>query len=109
MCSTRDAEGESRLLELIDELTVASLRSSRGRHGRSLQARQDLGTEADGRHRDSRPAGGGDLQVSSHLRSITQGRGMHAAKVSHYEEVPREQSDRVIAAAKAEKEAAAHA
>jgi hypothetical protein len=34
---------------------------------------------------------------------------MHSSKTSHYEEVPRELSDRVIAAARAEKEAAAHA
>ena len=34
---------------------------------------------------------------------------MHGAKFSHYEEVPRELADKVIAAARAEKEAGAHA
>jgi hypothetical protein len=33
---------------------------------------------------------------------------MHAAKHDHYEEVPREITEKVIAAAKAEKEAGAH-
>ena len=46
-------------------------------------------------------------KYASHLRSITQGRGMHAARFSHYEEVPRELAERVIAAARAEKEAGA--
>lgn len=71
-----------------------------------------LGTEADGHYQVIRakvPAA--ELyKYASHLRSITQGRGMHQAKLSHYEEVPREIADKVIAAAKAEKEAgAAHA
>jgi elongation factor G len=43
------------------------------------------------------------------LRSLTQGRGMHSQKFSRYEEVPREQAEKVIAAARAEKEAGAHA
>jgi hypothetical protein len=34
---------------------------------------------------------------------------MHRAKLSHYEELPRELADKVIAAARAEKEAGAHA
>src|SRR5439155_394880 len=48
-------------------------------------------------------------KYASHLRSITQGRGIHESKVSHYEDVPRELADKVIAAARAEKEAGAHA
>jgi hypothetical protein len=34
---------------------------------------------------------------------------MHEAKFSHYEDVPRELSDKIIAAARAEREAGAHA
>jgi len=70
-----------------------------------------LGTEADGHYQVIRAlVPQAELyKYASHLRSITQGRGMHGAHVAHYEEVPREQADRVIAAAKAEKEAAAHA
>ncbi|MBI1796126.1 MAG: elongation factor G [Candidatus Eisenbacteria bacterium] len=48
-------------------------------------------------------------KYAAHLRSLTQGRGMHAAKLSHYQEVPREIAEKVIAAARAEKEASAHA
>jgi elongation factor G len=37
------------------------------------------------------------------LRSRTGGRGVFTASMSHYEEVPREQAERIIAAAAAEK------
>jgi elongation factor G len=70
-----------------------------------------LGTEADGGYQVIRamvPAAE-TYKYATHLRSLTQGRGMHRSKVSHYEEVPREMADRVIAAARAEKEAGAHA
>ncbi len=40
-------------------------------------------------------------RYSTHLRSLTQGRAIHARRFSHYEEVPTEISDRVIAEAKA--------
>ena len=43
------------------------------------------------------------------LRSKTGGRGVFSASMSHYEEVPREITDKVVAAARAEKEANAHA
>ncbi len=45
-------------------------------------------------------------KYATHLRSLTQGRGRFALKFSHYEEVPREQADKIIAAAKAEREKA---
>ena len=48
-------------------------------------------------------------KYSTHLRSLTQGRGAHAQKFVRYEEVPRELAERVIAATRAEKEAGAHA
>ena len=38
------------------------------------------------------------------LRSMTQGRGSFSMKFSHYEEVPHQESEKIIAAAKAEKE-----
>jgi len=98
------------LLEPIDEMTVRIPEEFLGDVMGDLSSKRGkiLGTEADGRYQVIRalvPAAE-IYKYSSHLRSITQGRGMHAAKVSHYEEVPRELSDRVIAAAKAEKEAA---
>jgi elongation factor G len=48
-------------------------------------------------------------KYATHLRSLTQGRAMHRTKFSHYEEIPRELADRVIAQAKADKEAMASA
>jgi elongation factor G len=48
-------------------------------------------------------------KYSTHLRSLTQGRASHRTKFSHYEEVPRELADRIIAQARAEKEAMASA
>jgi len=71
-----------------------------------------LGTGADGHYQviKARAPAAELYKYATHLRSITQGRGMHHAKFSHYEEVPREIADKVIAVAKAEKEAgAAHA
>ncbi len=71
-----------------------------------------LGTEADGHYQVIKAkAPVSELyKYATHLRSITQGRGAHGARLSHYEEVPRELADKVISTAKAEKEAgAAHA
>ncbi|HEU4725518.1 MAG TPA: elongation factor G [Candidatus Eisenbacteria bacterium] len=48
-------------------------------------------------------------KYSTHLRSLTQGRASFRTKFSHYEEVPRELADKVIAQAKADKEAMAQA
>ena len=101
------------MLEPIDEITVRIPEEFLGDVMGDLSSKRGkiLGTEADGRYQVIRalvPAAE-MYKYASHLRSITQGRGMHAAKLSHYEEVPRELSDRVIAAARAEKEAAAHA
>jgi len=39
-------------------------------------------------------------RYSTTLRSLTQGRGLHARQFSHYEEVPREVSEKVIAESK---------
>jgi len=41
---------------------------------------------------------------SIELRSMTQGRGFFTMEFSHYEEVPFQESDKIIAAAKAAKE-----
>src|SRR4029079_16168254 len=43
-------------------------------------------------------------RYSTHLRSMTQGRGSYTLKFSSYEEVPREQADKIIDEAKAAKE-----
>jgi elongation factor G len=39
-------------------------------------------------------------KYSTTLRSLTQGRGLHTRKFSHYEEVPRDVSEKIIAEAK---------
>ncbi len=39
-------------------------------------------------------------RYSTTLRSLTQGRGLHTRKFSHYEQVPRETSEKIIAEAK---------
>jgi elongation factor G len=44
-------------------------------------------------------------KYSTHLRSMTQGRGSHTREISHYEEVPREQTEKIIAEYKAQQEA----
>jgi len=43
-------------------------------------------------------------KYSTTLRSLTQGRGVHRRKFSHYEEVPKEIADKIVAEAEAEKE-----
>ena len=48
-------------------------------------------------------------KYSTHLRSLTQGRASFRTKFSHYEEVPRELAEKVIAQAKADREAMASA
>ena len=48
-------------------------------------------------------------KYATHLRSITQGRGTYRMKFDHYEEVPRDQAEKIVAAARAEKEAEARA
>ena len=48
------------------------------------------------------------LTYESSLRSMTGGRGGYSMEFSHYEEVPAHQAEKVVAAAKAEKEAEKH-
>jgi elongation factor G len=101
------------MLEPIDEIQVRIPEEYLGDVMGDLSSRRGriLGTESDGRHQVIKAlVPGAELyKYAAHLRSITQGRGMHRAKLSHYEEVPREITDKVVAAARAEKEAGAHA
>jgi elongation factor G len=66
-----------------------------------------LGTEADGHYQvvKAKVPMAETYKYATHLRALTQGRGLYQARISHYEEVPRELADKVIAAAKAEREA----
>ncbi|HKQ56452.1 MAG TPA: elongation factor G [Candidatus Eisenbacteria bacterium] len=101
------------MLEPIEEIQVRIPEEYLGDVMGDLSSRRGriLGTDSDGRHQVIKAlVPGSELyKYAAHLRSITQGRGMHSAKVSHYEEVPREITDKVVAAARAEKEASAHA
>jgi elongation factor G len=102
------------LLEPYSDITVRVPEEFLGDVMGDMSSRRGkiLGTEADGHYQVIKAkAPVSELyKYSTHLRSITQGRGMHGAAFSHYEEVPRELADKVVAAAKAEKEAgAAHA
>jgi len=101
------------MLEPIEEIEVRIPEEYLGDVMGDLSSRRGriLGTESDARQQVIKAmVPGAELyKYAAHLRSITQGRGLHSAKVSHYEEVPREITDKVVAAARAEKEASAHA
>jgi elongation factor G len=101
------------LLEPIDEVQVRVPEEYLGDVMGDLSSRRGriLGTEAEGHYQVIRALvpQAEMYKYATHLRSLTQGRGVHKAKMAHYEEVPRELADRVIAAARAEKEAGAHA
>jgi elongation factor G len=106
-------EAKPVLLEPLDEVQVRVPEEFLGDVMGDLSSRRGkiLGTEADGHYQEIRamvPAAE-IYKYATHLRALTQGRGTHSARFSHYEEVPRELSEKVIAAARAEKEAGAHA
>jgi elongation factor G len=106
-------EARPMLLEPFGEIQVRVPEEFLGDVMGDLSSRRGkiLGTEADGRHQVIRALVpmAETYKYSTQLRSMTQGRGVHGIKYSHYEEVPRELAEKVIAAAKAEKEAGAHA
>jgi elongation factor G len=101
------------LLEPVEEFEVRVPEEFLGDVMGDLSSRRGKiqGTEADGHFQVIRATVPTSevYKYATHLRSMTQGRGMHAAKFAHFEEVPREIADKVIAASKAEKEAGAHA
>jgi elongation factor G len=101
------------LLEPIDEVQVRVPEEFLGDVMGDLSSKRGkiLGTEADGHYQVVRALVPQSemYKYSTHLRSLTQGRGMHSSKMAHYEELPRELTDRVVTAARAEKEAGAHA
>jgi elongation factor G len=101
------------LLEPIEEISVRVPEEFLGDVMGDLSSRRGkiLGTDADGPYQVIRALvpSAEIYKYATHLRSLTQGRGMHSARFSHYEEVPRELSEKVGAAARAEKEAGANA
>lgn len=106
-------QAKASLLEPFEEIQVRVPEEFLGDVMGDLSGRRGKiqGTEADGHYQVIRatvPAAE-MYKYSTHLRSLTQGRGMHSARFSHYEEVPRELAEKVIAAARAEREAEARA
>jgi elongation factor G len=101
------------ILEPIGEISVRVPEEFLGDVMGDLSSRRGriLGTEADGHYQQVKATVplAETYKYSTHLRSMTQGRGMHGVRFSHYEELPRELADKVVAAAKAEREASAHA
>jgi len=106
-------EARSVLLEPIDEVVVRVPEEFLGDVMGDLSAKRGriLGTESDGHYQVIRASVPESemYKYSTHLRALTQGRGMHRAKLVSYEEVPREMADKIAAAARAEKEAGASA
>uniref|UniRef100_A0A832HZD4 Elongation factor G n=1 Tax=Eiseniibacteriota bacterium TaxID=2212470 RepID=A0A832HZD4_UNCEI len=107
------AEARAVLLEPMEEIQVRVPEEFLGDVMGDLSGRRGKiqGTEADGHYQVIRAIvpQAEMYKYSTHLRSLTQGRGMHTSTFSHYEEVPRELAEKVIAAAKAEREAEARA
>ena len=101
------------LLEPIEEIAVRVPEEFLGDVMGDLSSRRGkiLGTESDGAHQVIKAMAPTSevYKYATHLRSLTQGRGTHSARFSHYEEVPRELAEKVVAAARAEKEAGANA
>jgi elongation factor G len=101
------------LLEPIDEVEVRVPEDFMGDVMGDVSSRRGkiLGMDSSGNYQIVRAhVPEGELyKYSTHLRSLTQGRARHTQRFSHYEEVPREQAEKIIAESRAEKEAAAKA
>jgi elongation factor G len=101
------------LLEPIDEIEVRVPEEFMGDVMGDLSSKRGkiLGMETDGHYQRIKAlVPEAELyKYATHLRAITQGRGTYRTKFDHYEEVPREAADKLVAAAKAEKEAEARA
>ncbi len=104
-------EGRPVLLEPINEVEVIVPEEYMGDVMGDLSGRRGkiLGMEAEGHFQKIKAlVPMAELhKYSTILRSMTQGRGVYRTKFSHYDELPREQAEKVIAAAeKAKVEAA---
>ncbi len=97
-----------RMLEPICSITVKIPDSHMGDVMGDISSRRGriLGMETDGHYQVIKAlAPQKELyHYSTTLRSLTGGRGMHSEEFDHYEEVPREFEQKIIAAAKAAKE-----
>jgi len=103
-------DAKPRLLEPIYEVDVLVPEEFMGDVMGDISARRGkvLGMETEGRHQRVKaqiPLANLD-QYATALRSMTGGRGIHSQRFDHYENMPHDEEQRVIAAAKAEKEEA---
>ncbi|MDI6809541.1 MAG: elongation factor G [Candidatus Eisenbacteria bacterium] len=102
------AEASPVLLEPIDEVEVEVPEEFMGAVTGDLSSKRGkiLGMDSAGNSRKIRAlVPGAELyKYSTSLRSLTHGRGGYKVSFSHYEEVPRELSERIISAAKESKE-----
>ncbi|MFC1484347.1 elongation factor G [Candidatus Neomarinimicrobiota bacterium] len=101
-----------KLLEPIYEVDVSVPEEFMGDVMGDISARRGkvLGMESEGRLQKVKaqiPLAHLD-QYSTALRSMTGGRGTHSQRFDHYEDVPRDEEHKVVAAAKAAKEEAHH-
>jgi len=96
------------LLEPIAEVTVVVPEENMGDVMGDLSSRRGkiMGMSGSGRKQEIKATVPMSemYKYSTQLRSLTQGKGMYSWKFSHYEEVPKELSEKIIAQAKAEKE-----
>jgi elongation factor G len=101
------------LLEPIDEIEVRVPEEFMGDVMGDLSSKRGkiLGMEAEGHYQRIKALVPESemYKYATHLRAITQGRGTYRMKFDHYEEVPRDAADKIVAAARAEKEAEAKA
>ena len=102
------AEASPVLLEPIDEVEVEVPEEFMGAVTGDLSSKRGkiLGMDSAGNLRKIRAlVPSSELyKYSTSLRSLTHGRGGYKVSFSHYEEVPRELSERIITAAKESKE-----
>ena len=101
------------LLEPIDEVEVRIPEEFMGDVMGDLSSKRGkiLGMETEGHYQRIKALVPQSemYKYATHLRAITQGRGTYRMKFDHYEEVPRDAADKIVAATRAEKEAEARA
>ena len=100
-------DARPKLLEPIYEVDVLVPEEFMGDVMGDISSRRGkvLGMETEGRHQKVKaqiPLANLD-QYATALRSMTGGRGIHSQRFDHYENIPRDEEQRVIAAAKKEK------
>jgi elongation factor G len=101
-------EADPVLLEPIIEISVVVPEESMGDVMGDLSSRRGkiMGMSGSGKNQEIKATVpmGEMYKYATQLRSLTQGKGMYSWEFSHYEEVPKELSEKIIEQAKADKE-----